>query len=471
MFAGFSIDLDTRTLIVARDKTGEKPIFIRLSINHIEIASELFRNDVKHAFDPDSLLDWRSLPESKSVGTQIIEVPPGHYMRFNLSKRPLEYALNQYWSWPKRPKADPAFREPSMELYEAVLEAVKKRLVSDVQIAGLFSGGIDSSIIAYFANQVLEKEFVLYSLKFPNSKYDETEIAKCKADANGWKHRIVTMDYLASSNQIDEVLNRMDLPIFDSACLSLFYLSKVVSEEFKVALTGDGGDELFCGYALFRFQSILKNFRLLAKFSEKPFQFIEFITRLFPEAYLGLNLKVERFLTTLLEPSEESLRIALSPFSDRELWQKIQSNFKEYDSHPPKSLEDFYQQTILPGTFLVKADRMSMAHGLELRAPFLDSQLINIAMKYPLDRLAPKFNKFPLRELHEGLYGPNLSRQSKHGFSVPFQRIKYFYSEPNWQLSEVGIPTSLARNIWQSDREIHSQISWSLLVLNHFLNR
>lgn len=180
----------------------------------------------------------------------------------------------------------------------------------------------------------------------------------------------------------------MDVPIFDSGCLSLYTISKAVSKHNKVALTGDGGDELFRGYSIFKHSLILN---LMANLPSKFL--IEAMSEIFTkkfnsgEQYLGLELKARRALSIASNRGLNPLFAALGPLGGTDLYDQICSelsvNLKKKSRYLSKNeIEQYYVREILPKVFLVKSDRMSMAHGLELRAPLLDYRVIESAFRF-----------------------------------------------------------------------------------------
>jgi asparagine synthase (glutamine-hydrolysing) len=481
MFAGFVIDLSDSKIYFFRDRVGEKPLFFMLDDDHFILASE-----ARVLAPENSSTDYSGdMPEEVALGRWCSESQFGSRMRqlkngscgiFDLQTRHLQ--INRYWDWPKRQLRSTSTlfdQNAYIHQIEPLIEAaVVSRLASDVPVSVLLSGGIDSALVARYAVKHLGK-LKAYTLDFHDSKYSESELARNTAQHLKLDHQIVSVSYEELATSVPQVLQGMDIPILDSGCLSLFAISRVVSEDFKVALTGDGGDELFMGYQLFRDLKYLVKLRKIGWPVRKGVGlFSPIVSRWERDNYLSFSTKYARLEDVLKFPNIRAMDIALSPFAGTEIFSILAgriSNAVKVESDSISALETVYREQILPCLYLTKADRMSMINGLELRAPLLSPELIKLATEIPQNEITSRESKFPLRILADLYLPTEVSKAKKHGFSAPFNEIKKYLNEPKWTLEKIGIQKVAASRVWNQNSENAGIASWSLLVMDHFMKR
>jgi asparagine synthase (glutamine-hydrolysing) len=482
MFAGFLIDHANNELHLFRDKVGEKPLYYRLTENHIEVMSE---NTFEQYFVSDQKNDvtralFGFLPEDTSEVKGIKRVAPGSFITFDLSS--LNFHEKKYWEWPSRPTNRRGGVVPhSMTFEENLYKSVESRLAADVPIASFLSGGIDSAVITKVAQDILGYPLPAFTLSFKDSAYDESKLARISAKAIGCDLNLIEIDAKKISLLVPNCIDSMKEPILDSACLSLYALSKEVSQEFKVSLTGDGGDELLQGYSLFDSVSAIS---LSAKFVGISRLIIQLVLNLSPtsssQSYLSHRMKLERVDSILKHSDLNPIMLALSPLGGTKLLdyliEMLEPDFRKSlsarSNHlTSEYLESYYRSEVLPHLYLEKADRMSMAHGLELRAPLLSPRLINYSCRFPHSKVKKSEKKFLLREFAREFLPSEVLSAKKHGFSPPlFEMIRYL-EEPKWNLEQIGLSHHALQQNWalaSAGGQNAAYAAWAVLVLNEY---
>jgi asparagine synthase (glutamine-hydrolysing) len=358
---------------------------------------------------------------------------------------------------------------------------VESRLAADVPIASFLSGGIDSAIVTKVAQDILGYPLPAFTLSFKNSNYDESKVARISADAIGCDWRLIEVDAETLSELVPSCIGSMREPILDSACLSLFALSKVVSKEFKVSLTGDGGDELLQGYSLFDNLGSLVWSSKFARISRLILQ----IAMNLPQtnlggSYLSRRMKLERAESVLKHSDLNPIVLALSPLGGTKLLDELirvmERDFRrQYEAKPnhlsSEYLESFYRNEVLPHLYLEKADRMSMANGLELRAPLLSPRLMDYSSLFPHSRIQKSERKFLLREFARDFLPSEVLTAKKHGFSPPLIQVINQLKEPSWGLEHLGMNRETLQQNWKiasAGSQNAAYAAWTVLVLNNF---
>jgi asparagine synthase (glutamine-hydrolysing) len=483
MFAGVIHDKKNAKVLLFRDKIGEKPLFFHLSSRSLYVSSEMFWTK---EFQPkpeigdsprsqiDSLLNgiWANENQFRN---EMQSLPPGSYAIVDLNSGSI--TSTKYWSWPKRERAKSSNSELSPDYLERldseIRRAVSSRLVSDYPIATLLSGGIDSGLITAIANEFGNGNSTAFTLDFKDSSYSEVAAARLTANFIGVKHEVVTLKNKDLAVLVQETIAAMDVPIIDSGALSLFAITKYLGKEFKVALSGDGGDELFMGYGMFSYFKTINHALTHQPISKIGIRALIAITSLNKNSYLSLNMKLQRMESLLHNSSLPPIHVALSPFAGTPIFQHLAKSLPRGGvvKITSEEIEQYYREEILPKLYLVKSDRMSMRHGVELRSPFFSPRLINIANELSCDSLIKKELKLPLRKVARNYLPREVFELPKHGFSSPFAEIRHYVQEPKWNLESLGIPSSLASKVWNTKDENSGIASWALIVLHDFNKR
>lgn len=440
MFALVLYDAHHSRLFVARDRAGKKPLYYTLDNGQFVWASELkailaLRPNMPRNLDTEALRDYMDLgyiQGERSIYRGVRKLLPAHYGLFDLQSG--TFTTARYWSLPS-PCAEPVDDASAAERLEWLLaDSVKLRLESDVPLGILLSGGLDSCLVAAFAARE-NQDLVAYTARFPIERYDETPVARQVAEWIGVKHRVVPIDSVDSSS-LDILGRQYDEPFADSSLLPTYLVSRAISQHVKVALSGDGGDELFGGYQFYhqvssemKWERIPKPVRALTsplhhlmplgmpgKNLMRRFQY-DGIDR-----YRQSSLSMEYIPGSPLAPGLAKQLSCLPSDSVRRLFQKELE--LEAKANPAMSLLqqmtrlDFL--TYLPDDVLVKVDRASMLASLEVRCPLLDYRIVEFAYSLP-DRLRYDgiARKVLLKRVGRKYLPPDFPFDKKQGFNLP----------------------------------------------------
>lgn len=439
MFAFALYDALRDQVFLARDRTGEKPLFYYLDGSTLYFASELkallANPTLPRRIDPSALdcyLSMGFVPGDRCILRGYSKLPPAHAMIFNIRRG--DVRVWRYWQLPKLDSeaADGAVDETALlDEFETLIEdSVRKQLVADVPVGVLLSGGVDSSLTTAMAVRAgnLVKTF---TIRFPGyGTYDETEHARLIARHFGTEH----IELEAESTTVDLLpllARQFDEPMVDSSMIPTFLLSKLVRRHCTVALGGDGGDELFGGYG--HYSRLLW---LQSKAGVVPYRLRRQMAS-FAEL-LPLGIKGRNWLQGLGADIQSGLPLIASYFDAKsrrallrpdvaDAMERVKTPEAIWLSRMPHS-EDLLQratrmdfENYLAEDILVKVDRASMLNSLELRAPWLDYRLIEFAFgRVPSHMKATPANKKILPKLlAKRLLPPKFDLQRKQGFSIP----------------------------------------------------
>lgn len=438
----FSIyDFKNQVIFIARDRAGEKPLFYNINNKEIIFASELkalmSKEDIKREIDYESLdlyLSMGFIPGDKCILRDFKKLPPGHSLIFNLKNG--EKDIKQYWKLPNYDDSQKTNETDLLNKLEDLLEdSVKKQLVSDVPVGVLLSGGLDSSLITAMAVRN-SKEINTFSIGFPSFKsIDETQHAELIAKKFGTTHTTLMADSFDIEKML-EIIKHIDEPIMDSSILPTWLVSSLVKKHCSVALGGDGGDELFGGYSHYQ------NFLKMQYRSNKLPQYLKKFFSSSAEKYLPVGFKGRNFLQQLDENYNKDTPIFNKIFDSltRRNLMKGNSKYKVVAEHIYKLRNEDYGDLIQRSTrkdfknylsedILVKVDRAGMMNSLEIRAPFLDKNLIDFAFKkVPSNLKVSNGNKkILLKKLASKVLPKEFDFYRKQGFSIPL---------PQWLANE-----------------------------------
>lgn len=497
MFAIAIWDANRRRLVLARDRLGQKPLVYRHDAGRLVFASELKSlltiKDLPREIDRGSLdeyLTYQYVPHPNTILRGFRKLPPAHvaiYLDDKLEVRP-------YWSPDFAREQRFARGEDVAQVRERLEEAVKIRLRSDVPLGAFLSGGVDSSLIVALMQEHSAEPVKTFSIGFREPEYDESSYARGVATFLKTEHREfqVTPDAVAI---LPKLIWHYDEPFADSSAIPTWYLSQLTREHVTVALTGDGGDELFGGYRRYqamRLGGLIDKLPdpLRALFATRAWQWLPASGRRQSRLWM-----FKRFSDTLRQPPARRYLELVSIFNEArrvELYSDDALNSLP-DSDPFGFLSRSWQRsgkrdasaaamnadlvTYLPCDINTKVDIASMAHGLECRQPFLDHRLVELAVQLPSARkLSLRRGKRILREAFADAIPPWVWRRKKQGFGVPLDH--WFRME----LKDLTRETLLSqrakdRNLFnsatverlidehQAKRFPHQARLWSLLVL------
>jgi len=439
MFAFVFYEEKNDTLWLIRDRMGEKPLYYSLNQNQIYFSSEasgIAASDVHKSktIDTDALLQYLHLdyiPNSKSLLKGIQKVLPGQLIKIKKN----EIIKKNYFSLIYNKKKI-SLKEATESIDQLLERSVKERLIADVPIGVFLSGGIDSSLIAYYAKK-FDSNITSFTIKMENDTYDESSYAKLVADKLGIENKVAEFNNHEIIKSLELIEKKMDEPLGDPSILPTFLLSKFAKESIKVALSGDGADELFCGYAPFKSVHYLKMLNLIPKnFGHMVTSIMEKIPS--QDNYMSYHFLIKHISRGFGWPSHQQVFRWMSPFSDNNISKLLNKDFtseysskKVWDDILPKEknnsmdeLSKIFSKLYLPNDILTKVDRASMYNGLEVRSPFLSKDIVNLSLNLPNKF---KFNngetKFLLRHLSKTKLPKIISTRKKHGFAIPLANM------------------------------------------------
>lgn len=440
MFALALWDGRAKKLLLARDRLGQKPLYYyhdrRCCVFASEIKALLAHPAVPRVSrfspdDPAALQDYLSFgympaPATAFAGIKMLE--PGCTLEVDLAG---DAQSRRYWTPP--PQAPPAANARAADYREALRaqldEAVKLRLVSDVPLGAFLSGGLDSSLIAALMRRHSNADIKTFSIGFAgDASFDETPFAEAVARHLGTQHQSFRVEPM-SLELLPQLVWQHDQPFADSSAIPTFLVSQMTREHVTVALTGDGGDELFAGYE--RFYAA----QLLGRLAFVPPPIMRGLSRLLarmPEgtAYYDLARRARRFSRAAGLPLRDAYFDMVRVFSAdlleeiipgaRAAAPSLAAWINPRQAHPVAALLEANLTSYLPDDLLIKADRCSMAASLEARAPFLDHQLAEYAAGIPFNlKLRRAQTKHILKEAARDLLPDDIIDRKKHGFGIP----------------------------------------------------
>jgi len=450
MFAFVLYDAEADCLFAARDRAGEKPFFYRNHPGGFEAASELKAlvalPSFPHSIEPsalDSYLAFGYVPGDACILSGVNKLPPAHALRYCLAT-----GKSKLWRYWQIPAADPSTDEPALlATAETLLESsVRRQLVADVPVGVLLSGGVDSSLVTAMAARVSSSKVRTFTIAFPGQGiYDESGHARLVAEYFGTDHTELAAEP-ATIELLPILARQFDEPMCDSSMVPTYLVSKLIQQHCTVALGGDGADELFGGYT--SYQWALKQARIRSRVPA----FLRWgaaasADRLVPVGARGRNFALalagtlQHALsgnTTLFDARNRRL---ISPMLRAAGQQSDPAEFKSrlYDSSRglPGAAMAMDFGSYLPDDILVKVDRASMLTSLEIRAPFLDHQLIEFAFARVPNSLRTdrQGRKLLLKRLARKLLPPELDIDRKQGFSLPL--AKWFTGQWGKYMEEV----------------------------------
>lgn len=494
MFAFGLWDGREATLTLVRDRAGIKPLFYApLPCGGVVFASELTAilayGSVPTALDTEAVTsfffrDYVAPPRTIIAG--VYKLSPGHTIQWRSTGLT---AARVFWSLNDVIEADPISDADAIEQLRGRLDAaVRSQLMADVPLGVFLSGGIDSSLVAALANRQMSGELNTFSIGFDDVDYDESGFAERVAKHLGTRHtrrRFSEGDLLAT---LDRALDCLDEPMADPSILPTYLLSELAASHVKVALGGDGGDELWAGYPTYRAHRHASLYGRVAPPLKKLIA--RGINRLpTGHGYQPLDWKLKRFALRWEDDSFQRHQHWMSSASLSQLTAAIVPSNSPWTCPRYRSgdalnaLLGFDFETYLPGSVLTKVDRASMAHGLEVRPPLLDNKLIRLAFSLPSSlKLRGKTTKWLLKSACRSLLPDDIIDRPKKGFAIPLARWmagplqprvqQILRDSPVWATGLVRRETFADWSIAHAERRCdNSRPLWALLVLDHWLKR
>ena len=461
MFAFLIWDRKRKTLFAARDPFGIKPLYYTESETGFSFSSEkkcLFpRNNKEKQLSQEALQHYFSfqyVPEPFMLINDIHSLAPGHY----LVKKPGEkISIHPYARLTFHPETKP-LAEYANDTRRVLTDSVKKHMRSDVPIGAFLSGGIDSTSIVALAKQ-FQPNLKTFTVGFERSGFSEIDLAKHTAEKLDVEHidKVITVEEFVK--ELPRIIWHLDEPVADPAAVPLYFVAKEASNHVKVVLSGEGADELFGGYNIYREPVALQGFRYLPRFTKN---LCRQLALLLPDHMKGRN-----YLLRGTTPLSERYIGNANIFTEKEK-QRLLKNYNHqisftdvtfplfdeaamYDDTKQMQFIDLH--TWLRGDILVKADRMTMAHSLELRVPFLDKDVFELARKLPTHaKIANGTTKYVLREAMRGIVPEDVLHRKKLGFPVP---IRHWLRNELYEWAKSTIADSPTEHLLDKREALH----------------
>ena len=441
MFAFALYDKSKKRLFIARDRTGQKPLFYYHSNVRLTFASELKALMEDPAFprelDLEALnfyLAYGYIPGNMCILKGVYKLPPGHMMTYNVETDRL--IIRQYWRLPTSTQTNAADAGELVSRFQELLkDSVRLRLIADVPVGILLSGGIDSSLVTAMAVEVASKPVKTFTISFPgHDRYDERPYARLVASHFGTDHTELEMEP-TSIDVLSDLAKQYDEPIADSSMVPTYLISRLIRQHATVALGGDGGDELFGGYPHHCWVQHQNRLRCFTPHPLRPLMY-KAAGKLFPPGLKGRN-----YILGCLSELPYSIaqvntyfdaglrqRLLAPVWSKANLAQTSPESYKaalcDSTGTPLQMATSVDFLTYLPEDILVKVDRASMLTSLEIRSPYLDHRMIEFAFRQVPDNLRATLRKrkiLPCR-LAKNLLPKQLDLKRKQGFTMPLHQ-------------------------------------------------
>lgn len=510
MFAFAVYNAKTRRLLLARDRLGQKPLLYFMTNGTLVFASEFSalkcHPKMPTELDVNAVSDYLSfqyIPGPGTIYRNVHKLAPGHQLEFRLNEGTT--SIRSYWHLDHSLKLTEPFDEAARTLRGLVEKSVERRLMADVPVGTFLSGGIDSTIItAIAASKRLPEKTNAYTIGFNETKYDERTFAARAASAINQRTggRIVHMERVVNPGDftlLEKLCAHCGEPYADASILPTARLSEFAASGVKVALSGDGADEIFCGYERYLALRWASRFSLLPGFLQRPL--LKAASGLIPDGgERTLSGRLRRFLRVMAATKEqryftlldrcgaslkqtlfgEKLRAAANRNS-AELFDALQWELTSVNQI--ERLSEIDMHTYLPGDILTKVDIASMMYSLEVRSPFLDREVVEFAARLPLSyKLRGTKRKRILCEAFKDVLPREISGRAKKGFGVPVAA----WLRRDWRsAAEQALfdgklcngeyfRRETVESLWKehlSGKRDYSYLLWNLLIFSLFLER
>jgi len=486
-------DEKKQQLFLSRDRIGEKPLFYSIVDNTLVFGSEiksLFAYGVPNEHNLELLeiyLTLSFIPAPHTFYKGIFKLEAGHYLVITGNT----VRKKQFWDLPEIDESN-MYRETNQvyEQFESLLkDSIKLRMRSDVPYGAFLSGGLDSSSIVTLMSEISSFPVETFTIGYHEKPFDERELAKLIADAFRTNHHEILVKHESFNESLNSVAYHFDEPFGDASAIATGQVSKFASEKVKMILTGDGGDEILSGYRSYQGEKFAAQYGHLPGWVRKGIPgFVSLISKPFDGHEFNYSLKriervcnssnvdfKSRFLSKITS-IDISLIKQMTNGRTKYPIEEFLSDFLKNCSYK----EPFYQlmylnhKLTLPDDMLVKTDRMSMAHSIEIRTPFLDYRLIEYMAKVDKDVKMKNYERKSILRHTVGRKLPKgILKAPKKGFSVP---LRYWFKNDSFKekllnlekdmhfLSANKMDTILKKNI--TGREDDGNFIWKLFVLS-----
>ena len=501
MFAIALWDASRRRLLLVRDRVGKKPLYYFLGKRRLAFGSEmkalLADPSISRSLDPEALdcyLSFGYVPSPRSIFREIRKLPPAHMAVCENGR----LDIRSYWDLDMCQAEEGIDEEQAVaDLREVFDEAVRLRMISDVPLGAFLSGGVDSSaVVASMAGMSGGVPVKTASIGFAEERFNELDYARMVAERYRTDHRAFTVEPDALA-VLERIVWHFDEPFADSSAIPTWYVSQMARQSVTVALSGDGGDETFAGYtqrySMNRFEDQWR--RKIPRILRQ--NFVGPLGRAYPRAdFLPRPLRLKAFLTNLGLPLERAYERDMSFYFKPEEKQRLSRPEMRTEAQAPGAsgyLGQFFGgngnadvtsrvqyvdiKSYLPEDILVKVDRMSMAHSLEVRAPILDHKVMEYAARLSSAlKLKDGQSKYIFKKMNEDRLPGEILYRKKQGFCVPLAvwlrgELRLLAQEAIFgSAADLGawFDMKYVNELWdrhQSGRENNATPLWGLVML------
>ncbi|WP_044641081.1 asparagine synthase (glutamine-hydrolyzing) [Risungbinella massiliensis] len=432
MFSFVIWDRKKNAFFGARDHFGIKPLYYAKTCHGYAFGSEI--KSILH-LDPSlrkvkaqsyyHFLTFQYVPDPETMYQDIHKLPAGH--SFYLTADTLK--MEPYWQADFSPEQEKPFEYFVEEIRNTLQDSVKAHQIADVPVGAFLSGGIDSTTTVGLMSQFSQVK--TFSVGFDMNGYSELDVARRTATFFGTDHHELDINYKEFMDELPKIVWHMDDPVADPAAFPLYFVARLASKQVKVVVSGEGADEFFGGYNIYREPTSLRMFSGLSKNTRGA---IRTLSKLIPQGVKGRNYLMrgsktveERFFGNALIYDEISKQGILGEemrgLEYQDPWSVTRPIYDRVQQHDDETKMQYLDiHTWLPGDILVKADKMTMAHSLELRVPFVDTKVFDLARRIPTKyKIANGTTKYVLREAMHRLVPKEIFSRKKLGFPVPIR--------------------------------------------------
>ena len=437
MFAFSIYDKNRNKIFIARDFFGEKPLYYHQTKTDFLWASEL--KSIINELNTKPKISKKGIslyfkltytPAPFTIYEDIFKLEANHYIAYNLDDHTFKiHPINDITS----KKEDISFNNAKTKLHDLMMQSIESRSISDVPLGTFLSGGVDSSIVSLGLSQLTDQKIDTFSIGFDKASFDETDKSRLVAKRINSNHHEFVLTENDIKQHINEILLNFDEPFADSSALPTYLVAKKTRDHVKVALTGDGGDEVFGGYNKYYIGKLNRRYTsVIPQFLHKASKNILNNILSTKDDNRGKRFKLKKFINAINYNDQHYWNIIALGFGN-EAEQLLKPNilhhnvFNYYKESSgiikPKTVHDYREidrYMSLEGDMLVKVDRTSMLSSLECRAPFLNKTLWEFSNSLPEDYLLKGYNKkYILKEAFKHEFPDGFLDKSKKGFVVP----------------------------------------------------
>ena len=444
MFAFAIYDFAKNEMILARDRMGQKPLYYAETSDLFVFSSEIKaitqHPGVRKELNLSALnqyLTFDYVPFPNSIYEGIYKLEPGCFLKVQKDKI---IKKKSYWEHSFITDQSITFQEAKQKFDSLLDKATNARLMSDVPLGVFLSGGLDSSTVAYYAQKNASQSISTFSIGFEENSYDESSYAKQVSDHLGTTHYMEYLSLQKSIDLISSIYPLVDEPFADASLIPTYYLSQITRKKVTVALGGDGSDELLAGYPTFISDQYKQWFQWMPNWEKNSaIYLVNFLPA--SDKNISFDFKLKQFFRGFQGNKNHIHQLWLGSFLPKEKNQLFSKEAQNHlgnktgleiiDTHLKKvaSSTDFYKtlyfyyKTYLVDDILTKVDRASMYHSLEVRAPFLDKDLVMFLNTLPKHfKFKKRGGKYILKELMRDKLPTNIIDRPKKGFGIPISK-------------------------------------------------